>query len=100
MSDPFLKLAPALLRVLGQSATYTATSAYPPDVRAIRALLTKNAEVIGQYGEMLERRIVADLDATAVPAPRAGDTLLIEGVLYTVDRPVSDDGYLVRVILR
>ena len=69
-------------------------------MRTVRALLTKNAEVIGQYGELLERRTVADLDATAVPAPRAGDTLLVNGTTYTVDRLASDDGYLVRVILR
>lgn len=100
MSDPFLRIAPALLGALGQPATYTATSAYPPDVRTIRALLTKNAEIVGQYGEMLERRTVADLDSTAIPAPRAGDTLLINGTTYTVDRLASDDGYLTRVILR
>ncbi len=100
MSDPFLRLAPALLGALGQPATYTATSAYPPDAREVRALLTKNAEVVGQYGELLERRTVADLDATAIPAPRVGDTLAVGDTTYTVDRVASDDGYLIRVILR
>ncbi len=100
MSDPFLTIAPVLLQVFGRTATYTATSAYPPDVRTVRAILTKNAEIVGQYGEMLERRPVADLDATTIPTPRAGDTLLINGTLYTVDRLASDNDYLVRVILR
>lgn len=100
MSDPFLKLAPALLKAHGKVAIYTATTAYPPDVRSVRALLTKNAQILGQYSELLELRTVAEFDARDIPAPRAGDTVLIDGKTYTVDRADQNDGYLVRVILR
>jgi hypothetical protein len=101
MTDPFSGVPASLMRTLGRDVIYTATQAYPADVRSVRAILRLATYTVGLDGPIPERRWLAEFATADIPPPRAGDTVqVINGALYTVDRVDGDNGYLTSVWLR
>lgn len=88
---------PALRRVLGDDATYTPASGSPV---ATWAIIKRGSAFVGQYGEMLENRITAQLPKAAVPDPQPGDSLTVGSKTYRIDQVVNDDGLFVEVAIR
>lgn len=64
------------------------------------AIFTRATATIGQYGEVVEPRITAQLPLADVPDPQPGDTLETGDLEYIVDQVVGNDGYLVEVVVR
>lgn len=69
---------------------------------ATRVIIDKNVEMASAYDtQMPARRNVANLLKAEVPDPKRGHTITLDsGEIYTVDRLDSDDGHLLRVLLR
>lgn len=93
---------PAFHRVLGDAATYTPSYIPPaePQPVATWAILNRGADLVGQYGEILERRVTASLPKTDVPDPQPGDSLTVGAATYRIDQFVGDDGFFVEVAIR
>ena len=101
MSDPFLRATVSVFNRLGHAATYTPVSGAPVTCRAI---VNRDVAMVGEYGQVTEKRTQIELMKQDVATPKRGDTIVIaEGVYagtYTVESKDSDDGYVVRVIVR
>lgn len=72
--------------------------------RDARAFVHRNAAIIGEQGEVLARKTVIELPQSD-PAAR-GQSVVIGGRNYVIDKQAtddlqaSDDGYVVRWVLR
>lgn len=94
--NPLTLIAPALLRVLGEEATYTSDSAGLS--AALRVIINRNAQsqLPGFSGaRQPERRITIQCRSSDLPAAlRPGDTftLTLTGETFTVKRIDADDG--------
>lgn len=69
------------------------------DPFALRASITRNAQFIGEYGQILENRITVRLPLALVN-PKIGDQLTIGSHEYMIERVLSDNGYVAEVLLR
>ena len=88
---------PTLRRMFGDACTYTQVGGSPIETWCI---VREAADLIGEYGERLERRTVAQLPVSAVSTPRPGDTLVTKGRTYRIDQVVGSDDLFVEVAIR
>ncbi|MDG4562564.1 MAG: hypothetical protein P9E88_14850 [Candidatus Competibacter sp.] len=86
---------PALRRAFGEPVVYSGSV----DVTTW-AMVSRNPATVGQFGELIEARITAEIPLADVPDPQPGDTLELGDVEYRVDQVSGDDGYMVTVVLR
>ena len=86
---------PALRRAFGEPIGYSGSVEV-----ATWAMFSRNPATVGQFGELIEARITAEIPLADVPDPQPGDTLMRGDVEYRVDQISGDDGYLVTVVLR
>lgn len=63
-----------------------------------RAIVEHGVAVSGEYGQVVAYRSFATL--ASADAPKAGDSLVIDGKSYIVDSIDADDGYTTSCVLR
>ena len=99
MAETGLRL---LRQVFGDDAIYTPATTPPaqPAPVATWAMLTQGSAFVGQYGERMETRILAEMPKAAVGTPQPGDSLTIGATTYRIDQVTADDGLIVTVALR
>lgn len=71
------------------TGSYTAPGSGSPT--AVRVLLTRGVQIVGDYGETSTKQDVADLDLTQI-TPAHGATLVVDGTTYKLDAEQSNDG--------
>lgn len=71
------------------TGSYTAPGGGSPT--AVRVLLTRGVQIVGDYGETSTKQDVADLDLSQI-TPAHGATLVIDGTTYKLDAEQSNDG--------
>jgi hypothetical protein len=94
MSDPFARMTKSIFARLGGGAFLRLTEPCTADVHHGVAVSTA-----GEYGDLTSYRTVVNIDYDVLPKPRTGDKLVIDGVTYTLDALVKDDGYSARWIV-
>ncbi len=67
---------PAFERVMGDPAVYQTAGGAPVNTWAI---LGKSAEAVGEFGERVEFREIAELPKSDVPQPLSGAVLTVQG---------------------
>ncbi len=80
--------------VFGFDATYTAPAGEPVPCRVVEH---RNAEVFGEYGQVIERRTALSFLAAQVPVPVRGAVVVSAKGTWAIDRVAQDDGFVVRV---
>lgn len=80
---------------IGEDAIYTEPNGTPV---TIRVAMTRDSQLIGEYGQVLENRITARLPSSI--APEIGARLQVAGMLYTVSSLLLDDSRMIEVVLR
>ena len=79
LASLFSGVADQLVTLFGCPATYATADG---DEIAVSAVFSRRQEPVGEYGERSESRWLAEIAASAVPAPQIGDTLAVApGVL-------------------
>lgn len=91
--------AAAIHQALGEQATYT----HPGGGAGVpcRVVLYRDSALLGEYGQIIERRTEADILSTEVENPQRGAILAVAGTSYIVRGTAftdSDSG-ISRVIL-
>lgn len=71
------------------TGSYTAPGGSSPT--AVRVLLTRGVQIVGDYGETSTRQDVADLDLGQI-TPEHGAELIVAGITYKLDAEQSNDG--------
>lgn len=91
---PFSNLDAELINAFGESATYTPSGGSPV---TLYMLIEKDVQEVsdGYISERQNHGLIADRTI----APKAGDTIAVGASTYTVGGLVSDDGYLMRLLL-
>jgi len=79
-----------------ESVTYTELDG---ESFSLRVSITRNAQFVGEYGQILENRITVRLPLALV-TPRIGDQLTIGSHEYMIERLLSDNGYVAEALLR
>ncbi|MCU0806389.1 MAG: hypothetical protein MUC53_00095 [Candidatus Contendobacter sp.] len=90
---------PALRAAFGDEATYTPPGTSPTDV-ATWAMVQMGSEMVGQYGDILEPRLTAQLPKVDVARPAIGAILTIDTVTYRIDQQLTEDDLFVTVAIR
>ena len=96
MSNPLALIAPALLRVLGEDATYTSDSTGL--TATLRVIVNRNAQTqLPDFtgARVLERRITVQCQRAHLPAElRPSDRFVLDasGEILVVKRVDADDG--------
>lgn len=67
---------PAFERAMGDPAVYQTAGGAPVNTWVI---LGKSAEAVGEFGERMEFREIAELPKSAVPQPLSGAILTVQG---------------------
>lgn len=93
---------PLLRKVFGDDAIYTPATTPPAQPAPVTtwALLTQGSAFVGQYGERMETRMLAEMPKAAVGTPQPGDSLTIGTTTYRIDQVTADDGLMITVALR
>lgn len=81
---------------IAESVTYTE---FDGTSFTLRVSITRNAQFVGEYGQILENRITVRLPLALVN-PKIGDQLTIDSHEYIIERLISDNGYVAEVLLR
>ena len=63
----------------------------------VKVIIERGVALTGEYGQVVSRRDVADMTSSA--APKSRDSLLIGGLVRTIDTILEDDGLSVRCVL-
>ena len=94
---PWSNMIDACFQRLGIEATYTAQDGLPVDLRVIAK---RPDEIVGLGDTRIHSETaVFDLRVSEVPAPRPGDTLIVDGVTYAIQgEPVRERERLVWTI--
>lgn len=90
MTDPFRRVAESILARMGRDALLRG-------IVLCKVPLEHGVEIVGEYGQVVALRTVATIDKALLPYPK--DTLAIDGVNYTLDGLIADNGYTVRYTL-
>ena len=94
---PFQCAVDASFEHLGVAAVYTPDGGTPVDIRAI----AKRPDEIVGFGDtrIHSETALFDVRVSEVPAPRPGDTLIVDGVTYAIQgEPIRDRERLVWTI--
>lgn len=90
--------ADAGMDLFGKPCVYTGTAGATSEPLVI---IEKNVEIMSAYGtQMPAHRDIASLKKSQIPDPKRGHTITVGGETHTVDQLQSDDGHIVRVLLR
>lgn len=95
-ASPLAQIAPTLMRIFGEAATYT--SAETEVTVTLAVILNRNSQrTLSQFerAAVTERRVTMELRRVELPAsPRPGDTITLSdtGQRYIVKRIDVDDG--------
>lgn len=87
----------------GDAAFYTPPAiagGNSPEPISTWAILKRDAESIGQYGERIETRVTAKIPTTDVPRPKVGGTVYADRRLYTVDAVIDESANFYKLALR
>ena len=97
MGDPFSRAVDACFGHLGVAAVYTAEGGQAVDARVIGK---RPDEIVGLGDTRIHAETALfDVRVSEVPAPRPGDTLIVDGITYAIQgEPVRDRERLVWTI--
>lgn len=76
----------------GEAATYV--------FQTITVIVDRSVEVVGDFGQVVDRRTVLSALKTDMPTPMRGQSITVGGTAYTLDGVISDDGHIVKVWLK
>jgi hypothetical protein len=94
---PWYRMIDACFENLGVEASYTVQGGSPVDIRAIAK---RPDEIVGLGDTRIHSETALfDVRVSEVPAPRPGDTVIVDGVTYAIQgEPVRDRERLVWTI--
>lgn len=82
---------------LGEDGSYTTIDGCAEPF-LVRAIVERDLAIIGEWGELRERRTEILLQKSELShPPRRGDSLTVGTETWTIERVLRDDGLVVRV---
>lgn len=88
---------PAFRRALGDAAVYETPAGESKNTWAI---INKSTDQLGEFGERIEFRDVAQMPRADVPQPLSGATLAVNGKTYRIGALIDADDYFVTASIK